>query len=185
MAVESVFQKGNQDCFQVKWQDKEKVVHTTEYDVVISCLGREADYNQIMKQDSLWKSLIDAGKAEPDPQTGRGIRVGDWGELLDCQHQRQERLTTVGLPREGDEIRRHGRLGAFTFALGPIKNQAFGSALHILRVIGDYGEPLSGFEYFGEPGGTYRDPAEVIAEAVIRTWKDRGGITGLSQKHLN
>lgn len=164
--VDKVTWDAGTEKFRVESYDDEQH-YCEEYDAIVSCLGREADYEAV--EDPLWRNLIDKrGYALPDRVTRRGVRVGPSGELLDRDNRMIDVFTAVGLPREGDEIRRYGRLGSFVFALGPIKNQAFGSALRVLRAIGDYGEPLDKFEYPPEPQSGALSVGGVIAEYVER-----------------
>lgn len=168
---------GQDTRFKVTCKLADGTESTGEYDVIVCSIGREVDYSRV--RDELWRKLIDERQyATPDLTTRRGIRVGPSGELVDGKSRYVEHLTAVGLPREGDEITRHGRLGSFVFALGPIKNQAFGSALRVLRAVGDYGEPLPGFAYWEEQPGTYLSRGEAVTSAIVNTWKERGGRDG-------
>lgn len=99
---------------------------------VISCVGRETDYTKV--KSPLWRNLIDIHKiAVPHKKTGRGIEVGEHGELISAEGKESQKVFAVGIMREGDETQRRGRLGSFVHSLGPIKNNAFETALTVLN----------------------------------------------------
>lgn len=100
-------------------------------DLVISNLNRETDYALVKNQ--VWRNLIDNQElATPEKSTGRGVEVGPYGELVSASGKRSRRIYTVGLPREGDEIARNGRLGAFAFNIATLKNHSIVAALRIV-----------------------------------------------------
>ncbi|WUN30459.1 FAD/NAD(P)-binding protein [Kitasatospora sp. NBC_00315] len=105
--------------------------HAIEADLVISNFGRESDYSRVGQ--SLWRNLLRRGIAAPHERTGRGLEVDDRGVLLNPDGQRSGPISAVGVPREGDEIVRNGRTGAFTFNLAAIKNQSIAVAAQAIE----------------------------------------------------
>jgi hypothetical protein len=108
-----------------------------EADLVISNFGRESNYERA--DSPLWANLLRKGIAQPHRRTGRGVEVDDCGHLLGASQ-----ISVVGSPREGDEIVRNGRTGAFTFNLAAIKNHSVEVAAALLcRLESCYdGEPV-------------------------------------------
>ncbi|MEJ2854041.1 MULTISPECIES: FAD/NAD(P)-binding protein [unclassified Saccharothrix] len=104
---------------------------TIEADLVISNFGRESDYARV--DSALWSALLRKGMAVPHQRTGRGVEVDEHGTLLGADGRPAGPLSVIGSPREGDEIVRNGRTGAFTFNLAAIKNHSVGVAAAILR----------------------------------------------------
>lgn len=109
-----------------------------EADLVISNFGRESNYERA--DSTLWGNLVRKGIAQPHRRTGRGVEVDDCGHLLGVGL-----ISVVGSPREGDEIVRNGRTGAFTFNLAAIKNHSVEVAAALLcRLESCYdGEPVT------------------------------------------
>jgi hypothetical protein len=102
---------------------------TVEADLVISNFGREPDYGRV--RSVLWANLLRKGIAVPHSRTGRGVEVDGSGAL--AGRAGTVPVWVVGGPREGDEIMRHGRMGAFAFNLAAIKNHSTGVAAAVLR----------------------------------------------------
>ncbi|GAA2690775.1 hypothetical protein GCM10010428_66680 [Actinosynnema pretiosum subsp. pretiosum] len=100
-------------------------------DLVISNFGREPDYERV--DSALWRTLLRTGLAVPHARTGRGVEVDADGALLCPGGTERGGLWAVGGPREGDEVVRNGRLGAFSFNLAAIKNHSVGVASALLR----------------------------------------------------
>ncbi|MBB6395389.1 putative NAD(P)/FAD-binding protein YdhS [Actinomadura coerulea] len=121
---------------------------TIEADLVISNFGRETDYGRV--GSALWRNLLRRGTAVPHRRTGRGVEVDGHGFLLGAAGVRTAPVTVVGCPREGDEITRYGRMGAFTFNLAAIKNHSVGVAAAVLRDL----------------ESCYDEPAETVSKAV-------------------
>ncbi len=117
----------------ISYSDKEGE-HWLDADLVIANLNRESDYSQV--KSPLWRNLIDRQElAVPHKATGRGIEVGPFGELVSASGMASERIRAVGLPREGDEIARNGRLGAFAFNIATLKNHSIATALRIVSIL--------------------------------------------------
>lgn len=93
-----------------------------EADLVISNFGRESNYARA--ESRLWAGLLARGTAVPHRVTGRGVEVSHRGELVGRDGRPAGSISVVGSPREGDEIVRNGRAGAFTFNLAAIKNHS-------------------------------------------------------------
>jgi hypothetical protein len=111
-----------------------------EADLVISNFGRESDYERV--ESSLWANLVQKGLACPHRRTGRGVEVDGRGNLLAPATGPADSISVVGSPREGDEIVRNGRTGAFTFNLAAIKNHSVAIAAMVLRRLEScYDEP--------------------------------------------
>ncbi|MGW5049803.1 FAD/NAD(P)-binding protein [Actinokineospora sp. NPDC004072] len=101
-----------------------------EADLVISNFGRESDYGRV--GSALWRNLLRKGLACPHRRTGRGVEVDERGRLVGAAGTPSRLIAVVGHPREGDEIVRNGRLGAFSFNLAAIKNHSVEVAATIL-----------------------------------------------------
>ncbi|WP_312874568.1 FAD/NAD(P)-binding protein [Actinomadura litoris] len=104
---------------------------TIEADLVISNFGREPDYERA--GSALWANLLRKGIAAQHRRTGRGVEVDASGFLLGPDGVRPGPISVVGTPREGDEIVRYGRVGAFAFNLAAIKNHSVGVAATVLH----------------------------------------------------
>jgi uncharacterized NAD(P)/FAD-binding protein YdhS len=110
-----------------------------EADLVISNFGRETDYERV--DSRLWRNLLRKGIASVHRRTGRGVEVDSCGNLVGSSGAPAGPISAVGSPREGDEIVRNGRLGAFTFNLAAIKNHSVEVAATVLcRLETCYGE---------------------------------------------
>ncbi|MEU8515140.1 FAD/NAD(P)-binding protein [Kitasatospora sp. NPDC048722] len=105
--------------------------HAIEADLVVSNFGRESDYSRVGQQ--LWRNLLRRGIAVPHERTGRGLEVDEHGVLLSPGGEPAGPISAVGVPREGDEIVRHGRTGAFAFNLAAIKNQSIAVAARVIE----------------------------------------------------
>ena len=95
---------------------------TVEADLVVSNFGRESNYERA--DSTLWSNLLRRGVAVAHRRTGRGVEVDPCGRLLGPDGTPSGPVSVVGSPREGDEIVRNGRTGAFTFNLAAIKNHS-------------------------------------------------------------
>ncbi|MDS0140097.1 MULTISPECIES: FAD/NAD(P)-binding protein [unclassified Amycolatopsis] len=104
---------------------------TLEADLVISNFGREPDYGRV--GSALWAALLRKKIAVRHRRTGRGVEVDGSGALLGPSGVASGPISVIGGPREGDEIVRLGRIGAFTFNLAAIKNHSVGVAATLLR----------------------------------------------------
>jgi len=104
-----------------------------EADLVIANFGREVDYERV--GSPLWVNLLRSGIACPHRRTGRGVEVDGSGRLLGPDRSTCDRIWVVGAPREGDEIVRNGRVGAFAFNLAVIKNHSVAVAAAVLRAL--------------------------------------------------
>jgi uncharacterized NAD(P)/FAD-binding protein YdhS len=110
-----------------------------EADLVISNFGREPDYERA--DSRLWQNLLRKGTAAAHQRTGRGVEVDGCGGLVGPDGRSMGLISAVGSPREGDEIVRYGRMGAFTFNLAAIKNHSVEVAATVLcRLETCYGE---------------------------------------------
>ncbi|MGX1134218.1 putative NAD(P)/FAD-binding protein YdhS [Streptomyces glaucescens] len=105
--------------------------HRIEADLVVCNVGREWDYGKA--RQPLWRNLVGKGIAVPHDRTGRGVEVDAKGALLGRDGRPAGPVSAVGVPREGDEIVRNGRTGAFAFNLAAIKNQSIAVAAHVLE----------------------------------------------------
>lgn len=101
-----------------------------EADLVISNFGRETDYERA--DSRLWQNLLRKGIAAAHRRTGRGVEVDSCGGLAGSGGTAPGLISVVGSPREGDEIVRYGRMGAFTFNLAAIKNHSVEVAATVL-----------------------------------------------------
>ncbi|MFD0204982.1 MULTISPECIES: FAD/NAD(P)-binding protein [Saccharothrix] len=95
---------------------------TVEADLVVSNFGRESNYERA--DSTLWTNLLRKRIAVVHQRTGRGVEVDPCGRLLGPDGTPSGPVSVVGSPREGDEIVRNGRTGAFTFNLAAIKNHS-------------------------------------------------------------
>ncbi|KRB68915.1 pyridine nucleotide-disulfide oxidoreductase [Kitasatospora sp. Root187] len=105
--------------------------HSIEADLVVSNFGRESDYSRVGQ--SLWRNLLRKGIAVPHTRTGRGLEVDGQGALLTPEGEPAGPISAVGVLREGDEIVRNGRTGAFTFNLAAIKNHSIAVAARAIE----------------------------------------------------
>ncbi|GLW12063.1 hypothetical protein Misp01_71910 [Microtetraspora sp. NBRC 13810] len=104
---------------------------TVEADLVISNFGRESDYERV--DSVLWANLLRKEIALPHRRTGRGVEVDGRGNLVGPAGGPSGPISVVGGPREGDEIVRYGRTGAFAFNLAAIKNHSVEVAATVLH----------------------------------------------------
>ena len=122
-----------------------------EADLVISNFGRESNYTRV--DSALWANLLRKGIACAHRRTGRGVEVDGSGNLLGSTGSPSGPISVVGSPREGDEIVRNGRTGAFTFNLAAIKNHSVEVATSVLcRLESCYDSPAASLT--DEPGLT-------------------------------
>lgn len=105
--------------------------HSIEADLVVSNFGRETDYSRVAQP--LWRNLLRRGIAVPHERTGRGLEVDANGTLLGPDGRPSGPVCVVGVLREGDEIVRNGRTGAFAFNLAAIKNHSIAVAAHAVE----------------------------------------------------
>ncbi len=111
-----------------------------EADLVVSNFGRETNYERVGNR--LWINLLRKGIARAHQRTGRGVEVDACGHLIGADGAPAEPVSVVGSPREGDEIVRNGRIGAFTFNLAALKNHSVEAAATALcRLETCYGQP--------------------------------------------
>ncbi|MGW7358308.1 FAD/NAD(P)-binding protein [Streptomyces sp. NPDC054802] len=132
----SVLSAGVQDMRLVEDGAKIRVVFADQPDVVVdrvvNCLGNNTDYERT--GHPLWNSLVNGyGYAQPETKTRRGIEVGPHGQLVAADGAAVPGLFGVGPMRQGDETTRRGRLGAFVFSIGTLRNQCFDTAMEVLR----------------------------------------------------
>ncbi|GAB2893683.1 hypothetical protein GCM10027074_72070 [Streptomyces deserti] len=104
---------------------------TVEADLVVANFGREWDYSRV--GGPLWENILRKGIAVPHERTGRGLEVDGAGALLGPGGEPTGPICAVGVPREGDEIVRNGRTGAFAFNLAAIKNQSVSVAARVIE----------------------------------------------------
>ncbi|MEU8473190.1 FAD/NAD(P)-binding protein [Streptomyces sp. NPDC029006] len=125
-----------QDMRPVGDGTKIRVVFTDRPDLVVdrvvNCLGNNTDYERA--DHPLWHGLVNAHRyAQPQTRTHRGIEVGAHGQLIAADGTAAPGLFGVGPMRQGDETTRRGRLGAFVFSIGTLRNQCFDTAMEVLR----------------------------------------------------
>jgi uncharacterized NAD(P)/FAD-binding protein YdhS len=99
-------------------------------DLVVCNFGREFDYTRV--DSPLWTSLLARRLVTPHERTGRGIEINNVGTTLRPDGDPVEMLSAIGVMREGDEIVRNGRTGAFAFNLAAIKNHSIVVAAHVV-----------------------------------------------------
>ncbi|MFJ3621748.1 FAD/NAD(P)-binding protein [Streptomyces iakyrus] len=132
----SVMAADIQDMRPVEDGTKIRVVFADQPDIVVdrvvNCLGNKTDYER--PDHPLWNSLVNSrGYAQPQTRTHRGIEVGPHGQLIAADGEVAPGLFGVGPMRQGDETTRRGRLGAFVFSIGTLRNQCFDTAMEVLR----------------------------------------------------
>ncbi|MFJ9012763.1 FAD/NAD(P)-binding protein [Streptomyces canus] len=125
-----------QDMRLVEDGTKIRVVFADQPDIVVdrvvNCLGNNTDYERT--GHPLWNGLVHSrGYALPQTKTHRGIEVGPHGQLIASDGEAAAGLFGVGPMRQGDETTRRGRLGAFVFSIGTLRNQCFDTAMEVLR----------------------------------------------------
>ncbi|MFJ6381659.1 FAD/NAD(P)-binding protein [Kitasatospora sp. NPDC092039] len=131
--------------------------HAIEADLVVSNFGRESDYGRV--DQPLWRNVLRRGLAVPHERTGRGLEVDARGALLGADGEPGP-ISAVGVLREGDEMVRNGRTGAFTFNLAAIKNHSIAVAAHVVERLELDPEPDAGI--------SLRNTAEGVAEFLTR-----------------
>ncbi|MFD8594414.1 FAD/NAD(P)-binding protein [Kitasatospora sp. NPDC059646] len=139
-------------------------------DLVVSNFGRETDYRRV--EEPLWRNLLRRELATPHGRTGRGLDVDHRGVLLTPSGTPAGPLTAVGPLREGDEIVRNGRTGAFAFNLAAIKNHSIAVAAHVIEQLelagGEFG---SGADHelaeSGASDGTFEEAADPAFEHAV------------------
>lgn len=134
----SVVSAGIQDLRPIEDGAKIRVVFDDHEDVVVdrvvNCLGNNTDYERT--GHPLWSGLVHGRKfAQPQTKTHRGIEVGPHGQLITAGGETARNLFAVGPMRQGDETTRRGRLGAFVFSIGTLRNQCFDTAMEVLRSV--------------------------------------------------
>lgn len=134
-------------------------------DLVVSNFGRESDYEKV--DSELWRNLLRSGIAVAHRRTGRGLEVTEQGTLLDPSGIGSTGLWAVGVLREGDEMVRNGRLGAFTFNLAAIKNHSIAVAAGVLERLEDFRADSTGDRAnLGTLAALGEDAARFLEEAV-------------------
>jgi uncharacterized NAD(P)/FAD-binding protein YdhS len=140
--------------------------HTIEAELVVSNFGRESDYSRVGQ--SLWRNLIRRGLAVPHERTGRGVEVDAGGALLGPGGEPAGPISAVGVLREGDEIVRNGRTGAFSFNLAAIKNQSIAVAAHAIEQLDLHEEGLAQMAQYRGHFSKLEEAARVgFEEAVV------------------
>jgi uncharacterized NAD(P)/FAD-binding protein YdhS len=139
----SVMSAGIQDMRLVEDGAKIRVVFADQPDIVVdrvvNCLGNNTDYERT--GHPLWNGLVNGhGYAQPQTRTHRGIEVGPHGQLIAADGKAVPGLFGVGPMRQGDETTRRGRLGAFVFSIGTLRNQCFDTAMEVLRRLRSAGD---------------------------------------------
>jgi uncharacterized NAD(P)/FAD-binding protein YdhS len=116
------------DKIRVSFRDRADL----DVDRVVNCLGNTTDYGTV--SHPLWRGLVqDRRHARPHSTTGRGVDVRQHGQLVAWDGTVSATLYSVGPMRQGDETCRRGRLGAFVFSIGTLRNQCFDTAMEVLR----------------------------------------------------
>lgn len=126
--------RGTRDQLNVKFKrEPDGKVTDRRFTMIVCCMGYDPDYAQAT---GLWKQLVESHVAAPHEKTGLGIQVGNNGRMV-VNHRGDKTLSrslyAVGTMRQGDEIEQRGRLGAFTFSIGTIRNQCLMAVLSILK----------------------------------------------------
>ncbi|MGX1274682.1 FAD/NAD(P)-binding protein [Streptomyces phaeoluteigriseus] len=149
-----VLSAGIQDMRLVEDGTRIRVVFADRPDIVVdrvvNCLGNKTDYEHT--GHPLWNGLVNGhGYAQPQTKTHRGIEVGAHGQLIAADGEVAPGLFSVGPMRQGDETTRRGRLGAFVFSIGTLRNQCFDTAMEVLRRL----RPASDEEQMDIPDGIH------------------------------
>ncbi|WLQ45077.1 FAD/NAD(P)-binding protein [Streptomyces laculatispora] len=146
--------------------DARNGTRSIEADLVMSNFGRESDYGRVGQP--LWKNLLRRGTAVPHERTGRGLEVDERGVLLGPGGVAVGPVSAVGVLREGDEIVRNGRTGAFTFNLAAIKNHSIAVAAHVIERLEPSGDGLAGrlTQYCGHASNIKEAARAEFEEAV-------------------
>ena len=179
------------DLIRVRIRDKGGHESDIEAALVISNLAREFYYDGVISP--IWQNLIHRRRlAVPHRRTGRGVEVGEHGELVAASGVASRFVSVVGVPREGDEIARNGRLAAFAINLASIKNQSVTTAVNVLDRIERPRVAAGGPAASIESGAD--DAAAIVESAAVGLGADvdRAGIAaavreqlpGLTEAHL-
>ncbi|GLW68397.1 hypothetical protein Kpho02_06960 [Kitasatospora phosalacinea] len=148
---------------------------TVPADLVVANFGRETDYRRVT--GPLWRNLLRRGLVTPHERTGRGLEVDHRGVLLTPSGEPGGPLTAVGPLREGDEIVRNGRTGAFAFNLAAIKNHSIAVAAHVIEQVelaGPADDPAPGVPVparelagSGASDGTFEEASDPLFEEAV------------------
>lgn len=141
--------------------------HAIEADLVVSNFGRESDYSRV--DQMLWRNLLRRGIAVPHGRTRRGLEVDEQGALLSSSGEPAGPISAVGVLREGDEIVRNGRTGAFAFNLAAIKNQSIAVAARAIGRLepGEDGSDQNMAQYHGHASNAEEVARVAFEEAVV------------------
>lgn len=99
-------------------------------ELVVDSFGRQPDYTR--SRSMLWRNLLQKGLVVPHQRTGRGLEVDASGRAL-AGRGTPSPIWLVGGLREGDEIVRNGRAGAFSLNLAAIKNHSLSVAMNVVN----------------------------------------------------
>ncbi|MEE9338567.1 MAG: FAD/NAD(P)-binding protein [Methylococcaceae bacterium] len=129
-SILTILEKNNK-ILSVKFENNSsQIISEQNYTQIVCCLGFNPEYSDSI---GLWGEIMKK-IAVPHYKTGLGIEVGCNGSVLRKRDDVCSRsLYAVGTMRQGDEIERRGRLGAFTFSIGTIRNQCLMTTLDILN----------------------------------------------------
>lgn len=119
------------DGLTVAISGADREIRDAPVDLVVLACGRNADLEAVA--DPLWAGLRRSGLAEAEPVTGLGVAADEQGRFT-CDDG-GDRLFAIGPMRQGSELVRHGRTGAFVFSIGTLRNQAHHTALAVVQLI--------------------------------------------------
>jgi len=126
--VSNVAVVGGELVITVRGVTGQSVTRATDR-LVVAC-GRNTSLGAVT--DSLWSELHRSGYAESEPVTGLGVATDEYGRL---SRDRMDRVFVVGPMRQGNELVKHGRTGAFVFSIGTLRNQAHYTALAVAQLL--------------------------------------------------
>ncbi len=95
------------------------------YDFIINAVGRN------IIQHPLWNQLLHDGLASKHP--GIGVRVNEFGQLIDPKNTVSPRISVIGMARSGDHALRRGYLGNTAFNVPQIRRHCYETTKALLE----------------------------------------------------
>ena len=100
------------------------MTETACYDFIINAIGRN------IIRHPVWDNLLDECIAEK--HAGIGVRVNEFGQLMNPQGVLSNLIWVVGMARAGDHALRHGYLGNTAFNVPQIRSHVYSTVQSML-----------------------------------------------------
>lgn len=111
------------DGLNVSFDDNRSVT----YDWIINAIGRN------IIRHPIWRDLLADGLAKK--HAGIGVRVNEYGQMMNDSGNASSRIWVVGMARAGDHALRHGYLGNLAFNLPQVRAHVYETARSLLAHI--------------------------------------------------